>query len=194
MRIFLSRHGQTDWNVKGLFQGVTDIPLNETGLGQAELLAESMVGSGVKRVFTSELSRANVTGQKVADKLGIPCEKIPGIQEIGLGEWQGYTWEEIQQKWPEDAYRWTQEPLTFCPKNGETYQSLIDRFVAAIHKIMRENTEDVMVVSHGGCLHTIFCVMDDIELKNMQNDGVIPNARAVELDIPKFLSKWPLEN
>lgn len=193
MRIFLSRHGQTDWNVKGLFQGVTDVPLNETGLGQARELAESMVGSSVKRVFTSELSRANVTGQTVADKLGVPCEKISGVQEIGLGEWQGYTWEEIQQKWPEDAYRWTQEPLTFCPKGGETYQHLIDRFVAAIHKILRENDEDVMVVSHGGCLYTIFCVMDGIELKNMQNDGVIPNARAVELDIPKFLSKWPLE-
>ena len=193
MRIFLSRHGQTDWNVKGLFQGVTDIPLNDVGIGQAQALAESMMGSGVKRVFTSELSRANLTGQIVADKLGIPCEKIPGIQEIGLGIWQGYTWEEIQKKWPEVAYRWTQEPLTFCMENGETYQHLIDRFVAAIHKILRENQEDVMVVSHGGCLHTIFCVMDGVELKNMQNDGVIPNARAVELDIDKFLSVWPME-
>jgi broad specificity phosphatase PhoE len=51
----------------------------------------------------------------------------------------------------------------------------------------------VLVVSHGGCLHTIFCVMDDIPLANMQNDSIIPNAKAVELNLEKFLAKLPLE-
>lgn len=193
MRIFVSRHGQTDWNVKGLQQGVTDIPLNETGLAQARQLAQSLLDSGIKHVYTSELSRANVTGQTVADLLGIPCEVIPGIQEIGLGEWQGYTWAETVEKWPELSKKWTEEPLTTAPENGENYQHLIDRFVSTIHKIMRGPDEDVLVVSHGGCLHTIFCVMDDVPLKNMQNDSVIPNAKAVELDLEKFLRKWPLE-
>ena len=193
MRIFVSRHGQTDWNVQGLQQGWTDIPLNETGLDQARQLAQSLVNSSIRHVYTSHLSRANVTGQTVAELLGIPCEVIPGIQEIGLGDWQGYTWAETLEKWPELAAKWIEEPLTTAPDNGENYQQLIDRFVAAIHKIMRGPDEDVLVVSHGGCLHTIFCVMDDIPLKNMQNDYIIPNAKAVELDMEKFLHKWPLE-
>lgn len=193
MRIFVSRHGQTDWNVKGIQQGVTDIPLNETGLGQAKVLAQSLVNSGIRHVYTSSLCRANVTGQAVADLLDIPCEKIDGIQEINLGQWQGYTWPECCEKWPELTKKWTEEPLTTAPEGGENYQSLINRFVAAIHKIMRGPDEDVLVVSHGGCLHTIFCVMDDIPLQNMQNDSIIPNAQAVELNIEKFLAKWPLE-
>ena len=193
MRIFVSRHGQTDWNVKGLQQGWTDIPLNETGIAQAHQLAQSLAGSSIRHVYTSYLSRANVTGQTVADLLGIPCEIIPGIQEIGLGDWQGYTWAETCEKWPELTAKWIEEPLTTAPDNGENYQQLIDRFVAAIHRIMGGPDEDVLVVSHGGCLHTIFCVMDDIPLKNMQNDNIIPNAKAVELDMEKFLRKWPLE-
>ena len=194
MRIFVSRHGQTDWNVRGIQQGVTDIPLNETGLAQARELAQSLKDSGIKHVYTSFLSRANVTGQTVADSLGIPCEVIPGVQEINLGVWQGFTWAECCEKWPELTKKWMEEPLTTSPEGGENYQSLIDRFVAAIHQILRGPDEDVLVVSHGGCLHTIFCVMDDIPLKNMQNDSIIPNARAVELNLGKFLAKWPLED
>ena len=194
MRIFVSRHGQTDWNVKGIQQCVTDIPLNENGLSQARELAQSLKDSGIKHVYTSFLSRANVTGQTVADALGIPCEIIPGVQEINLGQWQGFTWAECCEKWPELTKKWTEEPLTTSPEGGENYQSLIDRFVAAIHSILRGPDEDVLVVSHGGCLHTIFCVMDDIPLKNMQNDSIIPNARAVELNLEKFLAKWPMED
>jgi len=193
MRIFVSRHGQTDWNVKGIMQGVTDIPLNETGLEQARQLAQSLAGSSIRRVCTSHLRRANVTGQTVADLLGVPCEIISGIQEIGLGDWQGCTWAETCERWPELTKKWIEEPLTTAPPNGENYQQLIDRFVAAIHRILRGPDEDVLVVSHGGCLHTIFCVMDDIPLQNMQNDNIIPNAKAVELNLEKFLAKWPLE-
>lgn len=194
MRIFVSRHGQTDWNVKGLQQGMTDVPLNETGLAQARQLAQSLVDSGIKHVYTSELSRANVTGQTVADRLGVPCEMIHGIQEIDLGEWQGHTWTEICETWPELAQKWTESPLTTAPAGGENYQQLIDRFVAAIHRILRGSDEDVLVVSHGGCLYTILCAMNGIPLKNMQNDGVILNAKAIELDLDRFLTKWPLED
>ncbi len=192
MRIFIARHGQTEWNVKGLWQGVTDTALTEVGKEQARQLAESLVGSSIKKVYTSNLQRANITGQTVADRLGIPCEIIPGIHEIGLGEWQGYTWAQIREKWPELSEKWMEEPLTTCCEGGETYQHMVDRFVAAIHKLLRENDQDILVVSHSGCLYTILKIMENLPVKNLQNDGTIPNAQAIELDVNRFLEVWPL--
>lgn len=85
MKIWLARHGETDWNVQRLMQGATDTELNENGLAQARRLGEQMADQGIAHVYTSRLQRASRTAQIVADRLGVPCEVRENLHETELG-------------------------------------------------------------------------------------------------------------
>ena len=74
------RHGETDWNAQGVSQGSIDIPLNATGIAQAKAAAEQMVGLGIRTIVASPLSRARVTAEIVAEKLGLPVAIDPDLQ------------------------------------------------------------------------------------------------------------------
>ena len=84
MRIYLIRHGQTDWNIQGKIQGSHDIPLNETGLRQAKLLAAGMESRPVKKIFSSTLKRAMATAEALADKQEAEIIPMPRLWKWSL--------------------------------------------------------------------------------------------------------------
>ena len=85
MKLYLIRHGQTDWNVAGKIQGSTDIPLNDMGRRQAACLARGMEKRPVEKVFTSTLSRAYETGLAIGKSQNVPVEQLEGEEEVGSG-------------------------------------------------------------------------------------------------------------
>jgi glucosyl-3-phosphoglycerate phosphatase len=104
-QVILLRHGLTDYNDAGRFQGQADVPLNAVGVAQAEAVAERLVGLGITRVASSDLQRAAVTASIVAEQLKLPVELDPRLQEINVGSWAGLTPAEIGEADPE---RWGQ--------------------------------------------------------------------------------------
>lgn len=106
MKLYLIRHGQTLWNSEGKIQGKTDIPLNETGLLQAELLAEAMERYPVTAVYASPLKRAYQTAECVAGRQGLSVIAEEGLREVDFGFWEGMTWSEIEERYPEDFALW----------------------------------------------------------------------------------------
>ena len=97
MKLYLIRHGQTDWNVAGKIQGSTDIPLNDMGKRQAACLAEGMAGRPVTKVFSSCLSRAYETARAIGSSQHVEVIKVHGLEEVGYGVWEGMTMEEIEK-------------------------------------------------------------------------------------------------
>lgn len=97
MRLYLIRHGQTDWNLAHRIQGRKDIPLNETGRQQARLLAEGMKNRPAEKIFTSQMLRARETAEILANSQNVSLYLVKGLEEINYGEWEGMTWEEIQK-------------------------------------------------------------------------------------------------
>ena len=83
--LLLARHGETDWNRIGRWQGQADPPLNEMGRRQAAELAERLVGQGISAIHTSDLLRASETAQVVAERLGLTVEEDLGLREIDVG-------------------------------------------------------------------------------------------------------------
>lgn len=190
MKIWLARHGETDWNVQRLMQGTTDTELNENGLAQAARLGEAMAGKGIAYVYTSYLRRASRTAQIVADRIGVPCEVREGLHETGLGEWEGRVWQDICEETPEITSRWMADRRNTRPPKGETYQDVLDRFIPAVVRIVREATADVMIVSHNGTIKAYLAELNGTPLETMGADYPTPNAGAIEVDAAKILERF----
>ena len=152
-RILLARHGETDWNRIGRWQGHADPPLNETGRRQAAELAEQLVGDGVAAVYASDLQRASETAQVVGDRLGLAVAQDPGLREIDVGSWSGLTRAEVQECYPDGFARWLEGEIGH---DGETREELTERVVAAVERIADAHPDQtVLVVTHGGAIRAL---------------------------------------
>ena len=152
-RLLLARHGETDWNRVGRWQGHADPPLNDAGRRQAEALAEELAGDSVVAVYSSDLRRASETAHVVAERLRLPVVEDPGLREIDVGSWSGLTRDEVRERYPEGFARWLQGEIGH---DGETRKQLTDRVVAAVERIADAHPgEIVLVVTHGGAIRAL---------------------------------------
>jgi broad specificity phosphatase PhoE len=152
-RILLARHGETEWNRLGRWQGHADPPLNATGRRQAETLAAQLEGDGIAAVYSSDLRRASETARIVADHLGLQMTEEPALREIDVGSWSGLTRDEVRERFPEGFARWLVGEIGH---DGETREELTDRVVAAVEEIAAAHPgQHVLVVTHGGAIRAL---------------------------------------
>lgn len=156
--LWLVRHGQTDWNLYGRYQGHSDIPLNHTGQSQAAALARSLDGARIVAVYSSDLQRALSTAHAVADRREIPVVRDARLREVFMGGWEGLTVKEIMAHYPMEWERRERDPLNGRPPQGESIRDLAERVIPAIHEIAaRHAPGPVLVVAHGLALATVLC-------------------------------------
>ena len=152
-RLLLARHGETDWNRIGRWQGHADPPLNETGRRQAAELAEQLAGDGIAAVYSSDLVRASETARAVGARLGLPVVEEPALREIDVGSWSGLTRAEVEQRFPEGFARWLAGEIGH---DGETREQLTERaLTAALEIASRHPGGNVLVVTHGGVIRAL---------------------------------------
>ena len=152
-RILLARHGETDWNRVGRWQGHADPPLNDAGRGQAAELAERLAGDGIAAIYSSDLMRASQTARVVADRLGLAVIEDAGLREIDVGSWSGLTRAEVEQRFPEGYARWLRGDIGH---DGETREELSERVVGAVERIAAAHPGDtILAVTHGGAIRAL---------------------------------------
>ena len=146
--LLLTRHGETNWNRDRRIQGHTDVPLNAVGLEQARALADQLADEKLIAVRSSDLARARVTAEIIAQVHGLEVTVDRDLREKNFGSWEGLTDTEIADRFPDAVRgRWG---------DGETTEEVAQRAVAAIERIrQRHPTGRVLVVSHGGALRAI---------------------------------------
>lgn len=138
-RLILIRHGETDWNVEGRYQGQADPPLNEQGLAQARVLAIELRCVGLEVLYASPLSRARQTARILAETLGLPLQVEPRLMEIHQGEWQERLVDDIAAEYPDLFHRWQTEPWTVTLPGGESLAHVQARVYAALDDILAQN-------------------------------------------------------
>ena len=161
--ILLARHAETTWNRERRFQGHSDSPLTAEGRAQARALADDLDGTPLSAIYTSDLARAVATAEIVAERLGLPVHRDPGLREVDVGEWSGLTWQEIEARFPQGVelhhargYGWEQ---------GESHEEMADRVLAALHRIAAERDgEEVLVIVHGGGMRAVAAHIDGLDL------------------------------
>jgi len=152
--VLIARHGQSTWNAEHRWQGHADPPLSDEGRRQAAALAELVASRGVVAVYSSDLARARETAEIAARAIGLRLVTDPTLREINVGEWQGLTTEEIEERFPDAWARhsaggdgWLQ---------GETHAAMSARIVAAVTRITNAHPgETILCVIHGGVIRAL---------------------------------------
>ena len=148
--LILIRHGETDWNVEGRWQGQIDIPLNQKGRIQAEETARNLSDVPISAIYSSDLSRAFETARPLADWKGLPIQTDPRLREIHQGVWQGMLVKDIQARYAERFEQRADNPLSVSPPGGETVLQVNGRVLSIISEIVqRHPQETIAIVSHG---------------------------------------------
>ena len=152
MKLYIIRHGQTDWNIAKKIQGRQDIPLNEQGRYQAGCLKKAMENRPVTAVFTSPQIRAMETAKAVALSSGSAVIPVKDLMEINYGSWEGKTEEELLQEDRALYEAWWSHPAETAPPGGESISQVNERCQKAWKEIKPQLTGDAAIVAHGGLL------------------------------------------
>ena len=152
MKLYIIRHGQTDWNIAKKIQGRQDIPLNERGRYQAGCLKKAMEDRPVTAVFSSPQIRAMETAKAVASSSGSVVIPVKDLMEINYGSWEGKTEEELLQEDRALYEAWWSHPAETAPPGGESISQVNERCQKAWKEIKPQLTGDAAIVAHGGLL------------------------------------------
>lgn len=157
-RILAIRHGETAWNVDTRIQGHLDIPLNETGRWQAERLARTLAARDpIHAIYSSDLQRAHHTAQAIAAATGAPLSTHAGLRERGFGIFEGKTYLEIEQTWPQESEHWRTRVPHWAPPGGESLLQVRERITRTLHELAaRHPGEQIVLVAHGGIMDQLY--------------------------------------
>ena len=161
-RMVLVRHGETDWNRQGRFQGQIDIPLNANGRAQAQAAGRFLAPVRFHRAYTSSMARPRQTAEAIlASHPGVPLTSTRGLVEIGHGLWEGRLEREISEGWPQLLADWKRAPETVQMPEGETIHDVWNRSLATWTTIARSlaEHETALVVAHDAVNKTILCAL-----------------------------------
>jgi broad specificity phosphatase PhoE len=149
--IVLIRHAETD--LAGKFCGQSDPDLNSAGEQRLRSLVEEIAPLGSQRIYSSDLRRAARTAAAIAERIRVSVELRPGLREIHFGRWEGLSWKEVEQQYPDEAELWAREFPSGSVPGGESYRDFIARVEAEFHRLLQETESMVRtVVTHRGVL------------------------------------------
>lgn len=163
----LVRHGETDWNREGRYQGKLDIPLNANGREQAAKLAVGLASLILDAAYSSHLARAFETAQTVCARRGLDVVKEPGFAEINHGEWEGKLASEVGEKWPKELDAWRNWPHTVQMPGGERIADVQSRAVKALTALAaKHDGQTVLVAAHDATNKSLLCWASEAPLSS----------------------------
>ena len=194
MSVLLAMHGETDWNTAKRIQGTTDIPLNDNGLKQAQLLYQSLAGEkvNVSRIYCSRQKRALKTAETVSAYYKVPVQVIHGLEEMNFGIFEGHTWEEIAALYPDELDQWQSDKRYHRVPDGESCQDLLERLFLAFEQIAGEAEaatsagDDILIITHGMVILSLLTLQDDLDFGTSYKMINIENARAIKFEWNKI--------
>ncbi len=161
LRLTLVRHGSTEWNETGRFQGWGDPPLSARGRGEAERLGAHLASERFGRVVASDLLRARETAS-----LALPGARVDTdarLREMDFGAWDGLTWDECVARDGDLIRRWSDDPAAVTPPGGESLAAFEARIAAALAELPEEGSH--LWVVHAGVVHAILARWMDVPLR-----------------------------
>lgn len=155
--LLLVRHGSTGESYRRRYVGSTDVPLDGNGRRQAAALAALVGGRRPGKCYSSPLQRAMETAEAIVSPLELSVEVLPELREIDFGQWEGRTFEEIQESGPQDVNRWADLAPDFGFPGGESIRDFLSRVSGAVERMVGDEADAVVAVTHGGVIRAAIC-------------------------------------
>ncbi|TMD66750.1 MAG: alpha-ribazole phosphatase [Chloroflexi bacterium] len=193
-RLWLVRHGLTEWNTQQRFCGHSDIPLSARGRVQARWLARRLREEAITLIYTSDLARARETAEIIASlsTQAVPLKVSTAWREIDFGAWEGLTYAEIAEQFKDQLGFFT-DPEQCSPPGGESLAHMLQRVMAELAAIARSDDRsiegDVVIVSHGGPLRVLLCSMLGMPLERQWQIRLDPGSLSA-IDLLPIHEPW----
>ena len=167
--IILVRHGETEWNVSEVFRGRIDIELNQTGIKQAELLAEYLSKRKLDAIYSSPLQRAVKTAEIIAGYHKLPVEIAPGLIDFDYGKWQGLPHQEVKDKYKELYAEWISRPEKVRIPAGESLNDVRKRAMRVVSEVIATYEGTVVLVAHRVVNKVLICALLELDNSHFWN-------------------------
>lgn len=152
--IYLIRHGKPELpDEKKRCYSRTDFPLSQTGVTQGKALHEWAATQNIHAIYTSPSTRCRETAELMSNGI-LPIIPVDALRETGVGDWEGYTFDEIRERWPDIYAARSRMMYQTAPPGGESFRAAAERFDAALHGILSTSAGDIAIVSHSGILRS----------------------------------------
>jgi len=164
-RLLLCRHGQTGFNAALRFQGQMDEPLSELGREQARLLAARLAEERIDVAYTSDLGRAHETALLALAGRDVPLHVDQRMREIAFGRWEGMTFAEIKDLYPDDVAARERDRVHYAMPGGESLQQLGQRVRGFLEDVLpRHEGQSMLFIAHGGTVNAVISTLLDMPL------------------------------
>lgn len=194
MKIYITRHGQTEWNVEGRMQGAKNSNLTEQGKKEALNLGNSLKDTKIDYIYTSPLTRAYETALLIKRDRDIDVEIYENLKEMNFGIWEGMHSDDVVRDYKEEHYKFWNEPHLYTPIGGETFEVLIKRVKIALSDIINQNKgENILLVTHTVVIKAIYAIVKGYEIKDFWNPPYIKNTCVTILECNEGNYKFMLE-
>lgn len=168
LTLYLTRHGETEWNVEKRMQGWQDSPLTEKGKNDAKRLGKRLESIELTAIYTSTSGRAVKTAQLIRGERLIPIYEDEHLREIYLGDWEGKTNEEIMQFDPIAFGQFWNEPHLYSPKRGERFIEVQNRAFTVIEQIIKHHQSgNILIVTHAVVLKSLIARLKNLSLEQL---------------------------
>lgn len=202
-KFYFVRHGKTQWNSEGRYQGAKgDSPLLESSYRDINLLAQHLSDQKIDHIYSSPIKRAYITATTLAQDLGgtIPVTTTAALKEFDLGLLEGQKFSSAEQKYPQLIWAFRNDPSQYDPRliNGETFTQVIDRadqFIKDLAQQDIQGDQTYLLVSHGAALVAMIKALLGVSLKDMRKEGGMSNTGLTTLATQDYgqtfdLIKW----
>ena len=155
-KLYLARHGESQWNSLKKIQGHKDIPLNNNGIKQANKLANRLLKEKIDIIYSSDLKRAFQTALIIGNKMNLEVTPAQEFREINFGPWEGLSIEEVNKKYKKEHIMWMKCPDKLKLEGAETLMDLQNRALSKAKEIMKKNpNKNILIVAHGVTIKSI---------------------------------------
>lgn len=194
MKIYITRHGQTEWNVEGRMQGAKNSNLTEQGKKEALNLGNSLKDTKIDYIYTSPLTRAYETALLIKRDKDIAVEIYENLKEMNFGIWEGMHSDDVVRDYEDEHYKLWNEPHLYTPIGGETFEELIKRVKIALNDIINQNKgENILLVTHTVVIKAIYAIVKGYEIKDFWNPPYIKNTCVTILECNEDNYRFILE-
>ena len=190
LKLYIVRHGQTEWNVLEKFQGQLNSPLTPEGIEKVKETAKELKNVNFEAGYTSQMGRTIATAEiilennkyeqeKTSDQK-LKLQKLSELNEIHFGEWQGLTFKETFVKYPKEAHNYFYDVKNYNAKNikGEELKDGLERFLKGLKKIREEQKSgNILIVTHGTVLELFFNYIQNREADDLDERKLIGNGQ-----------------